>query len=105
MLSVTQEIPEVLRIGVKVHVEEPKAAFVPSTRASGEPDLEPGGRVPVTTRAWSLLCPRHGSELGLPEQFPSWAVEDTVGSTGGKLGRTRSMASSRGHRGAMKELS
>lgn len=90
MLSVTQEIPEVLRIGVKVHVAEPKAAFVPSTRASGEPDLEAGGRVPVTTRAWSLLCPRHGSELGLPEQFPSWAVEDTVrgaqdGSWGGHV--------------------
>ena len=75
MLSVTQEIPVVLRIGVRVHVTEPKILFVLSTRASGGPGLEPGVRVQVTATAWSQLRPRHELEGGFSEHFQPWAVD------------------------------
>lgn len=76
MLSVTQEIPFVLRIRGQGACSRTKDSLcVLSTRASGGPGLEPGVRIQVTATAWSQLRPWHELECGFPEHFQPWAVD------------------------------
>lgn len=102
MLSVTQEIPVVLRIGVRVHAAEPKTIFVSCPQELQEGQVwNQGVRVQVTTTARSQLCPRHELELAFLNTFsPGLLIaEDVVRAAQGKL------PASFGHWGAMAELS
>lgn len=64
---------------------------VPSTRASGEPDLEPGVRVQMITEPGHCCVPGMDQSLTCPNSLGP-RLSRLSGSTGGKLERTCSIA-------------